>query len=135
MTTIDVSLHSCRENIGILSVICLCVNKSTVRIMLTAASQYITAKAVDLRTSLPEQTWRYWIWVILMSLLIVPCTRVVLSRKRRNELLWKIPGCNVNYFFLFLAVAKSLFNNTIKTNICKYTKVVYLICCYKFISL
>lgn len=94
--------------------------------MLTAASEFLSAKAVGLNKAFVDQTWKFWIWVLLTSLLIVPCTKAILDRKRKNELLWKIPGCNVNYFFLYLAVAKSVvLNNMIKTNICKYRSHLY----------
>ncbi|XP_035221746.1 cytochrome P450 4c3-like [Stegodyphus dumicola] len=59
--------------------------------------------------------------LVLLFFLAFSCIELFLGRRRKNELLWKIPGCNANYFFLYLAIAKSIvLNNMIKTNILSF---------------
>ncbi|XP_054706470.1 cytochrome P450 4c3-like [Uloborus diversus] len=100
--------------------------------MLQVASELLVTKVVSWRKLFPDDNWRVWILALIATLFIVSGTKAYLNQRRKTNMLWKIPGCNVNYFFLYLAIAKSIIlNNMIKTNIlsfqvlCGSTKLFY----------
>ncbi|XP_042897914.1 cytochrome P450 4c3-like [Parasteatoda tepidariorum] len=80
-----------------------------------AASDVFIAKTTNWK---PEHNWKLWILTLILSLVVIPFIRTVLEQRKKTNLLWKLPGCNVNHLFLYLAIAKTVvLNNQIKSNI------------------
>ncbi|GIX83775.1 cytochrome P450 4V2 [Caerostris extrusa] len=86
--------------------------------MIGSASEMIVARTSPWNRGLVDNNWRYWIWFFCLICIVGPALKALMERRRRINLLWKLPGCNVNYILLYFAIAKTIvFRNQIKRNI------------------
>ncbi|KAG8200762.1 hypothetical protein JTE90_006346 [Oedothorax gibbosus] len=89
--------------------------------VLGSASELLISKNPDWDRVLPDYNWKLWVWVLCVVLLGGPVLKALVERRRKTNMLWKLPGCNVNHLLLYLAIAKSVvLNNQIKTNILSF---------------
>ncbi|GFU13262.1 cytochrome P450 4V2, partial [Nephila pilipes] len=86
--------------------------------MIGSGSQVLVPKAFNWNRVVVDPNWRFWLWTLCTIFVFLPAIKALLERRRKTKLLWQLPGCNVNYIFLYLAIARSLlFRNQIKSNI------------------
>ncbi|GBM59071.1 Cytochrome P450 4c3 [Araneus ventricosus] len=86
--------------------------------MIGSASEMLVAKTPNWNRLAVDQNWKYYIWTFCLLCMLWPAVKALLESRKKNNLLWKLPGCNANTLFLYLSIAKSIvLKNQIKSNI------------------